>query len=424
MNAADLFSTAWANLLRRKGRTILTSAGVVIGTLTLVLMVSLGLGLQRQIIKVFESDESLRTLSVSRNSSGDGGKKKSPSPFPFAMNAQMIPITEKDLEEIRKLPDVEAATPELNLFLQVSFEAFDGTQMLPVAGIEPGGEARYKAHLAHGRMWTPGEKACLIPTAYLEGKLHAKPEDVLGKPVRFKGLVKSEAEAEPEDPVVCVGILDSDALGLRGRQVFLPMDLALDLREKKGSMGFFSTKKGAYLAAEVRVTDPRRAQDAAARLRGSGYTVVSAMDMIRQINIVFIVLEGFMAAIGGIGLVVSLFGIANTMAMAVLERTREIGVMKALGARDRDIGRLFLVEAATLGGLGGAVGLALAWLAGKLINVIAHLLQVPADVSLFHVTWWLAAGAVGFAVLVSVVAGTLPARRAARLEPVAALRFE
>ena len=173
------------------------------------------------------------------------------------------------------------------------------------------------------------------------------------------------------------------------------------------------------------MADPRKAQEVAARLKSSGFGVLSARDLIKQINMIFLVIEAFLACIGAIGLVVSLFGIANTMAMAVLERTREIGVLKALGARDRDVGRLFLMEAAAIGVLGGGTGLGLAWALGQLLNVIARAaFEVPARVSLFHVTWWLAAGSVGFAVLVSVVAGTLPARRAARMEPVAALRFE
>jgi putative ABC transport system permease protein len=163
----------------------------------------------------------------------------------------------------------------------------------------------------------------------------------------------------------------------------------------------------------------------AGRLRGLGYQVTSANDRIRMVNVFILVLEAFLASMGAIGLVVSLFGIANTMAMAVLERTREIGIMKALGARNRDIGRLFLAEAATIGAASGAAGLAGAFLAGKLLNAIARgAFDLPPEVTLFHVPWWLAAGSVLFSMIVSVFAGTLPARRAARMDPVKSLRYE
>ena len=99
--------------------------------------------------------------------------------------------------------------------------------------------------------------------------------------------------------------------------------------------------------------------------------------------------------------------------------------MKALGARNGDIGRLFLAEAAAIGALGGIVGLAGGALIGKLLNMIAHpLFDLPANVSLFHVSLWLAVGSVLFAILVSILAGWIPARRAARMEPVAAVRYE
>ena len=420
MNAADLVSTAWANLLRRKGRTILTSAGVVVGVSTLVLMVSLGIGLQRQFLQLFEGEESLRTLTVNR--APTDAKKKGPA-SPFAMFGQGVPLTDKDLEEIRAVPGVESAAPDLLLFMQVGFEAFDGRQTQAVQGVDAAHEPIYAKRLKKGRMWTPGEKACLLPSDLLENQLKAAVDDVLDRKVTLKGLVKKEGEED--DVLTCVGVYDSGGFVLRGGQIVMPMDLALDVRERKGSMGFFPTKKGSYMRAEVRVADPRKAQEIGARLKSSGFGVVSAVDMINQINVIFLVIEAFLACIGAIGLVVSLFGIANTMAMAVLERTREIGVLKALGARDRDVGRIFLMEAAAIGALGGSTGLLLAWVLGRLLNVVSRAaFEIPDRVSLFHVTWWLAAGSVAFAVLVSVVAGTLPARRAAKMEPVAALRFE
>jgi putative ABC transport system permease protein len=250
-----------------------------------------------------------------------------------------------------------------------------------------------------------------------------KPEDVLGTKLSLKAIVG--AGKGDDDAFEVAGVLDSESFGIRGRQIFLPMDLALDVRERKGANLIVASKKGSYLAAEVRVQDPGLTGDVTRRLKSAGYSVLSVADVVRQINLVFLVLEGFMACIGAIGLVVSLFGIANTMAMAVLERTKEIGVMKALGARDRDVARLFLAEAAALGLLGGAVGTLLAFLGGKLANVVARgLFELPARVSLFHVPLWLAVASVAFAALVSMVAGYFPSRRAARMEPVAALRFE
>jgi len=224
---------------------------------------------------------------------------------------------------------------------------------------------------------------------------------------------------------VVAGVLDTEAFGFKGRQIYLPMEQALSLRERKAAHPLIPSRRGSYLSAEVRLGDPRDAEAVARRLRNAGFATLSAAELLKQINLIFLVLEGFMACIGAIGLVVSLFGIANTMAMAVLERTREIGIMKALGARNGDIGRLFLAEAAAIGLLGGGIGLAGGTLIGKLLNLAAHpIFDLPPNVSLFHVSTWLAAGSVIFSVFVSVVAGWLPARRAARMEPVVAVRYE
>jgi putative ABC transport system permease protein len=220
-------------------------------------------------------------------------------------------------------------------------------------------------------------------------------------------------------------VLDTEAFGFKGRQIYLPMDQALSLRERKAAHPLLPSKRGSYLSAEARLTDPRESETVAKRLRSAGFATLSAVELLKNINLIFLLLKGFMACIGAIGLVVSLFGIANTMAMAVLERTREIGIMKALGARNGDIGRLFLAEAASIGLLGGGIGLAVGALLGMACNAIAHpAFDLPANVSLFHVSAGLASGSVVFSVFVSVVAGWLPARRAARLEPVAAVRYE
>ncbi|HZV01504.1 MAG TPA: FtsX-like permease family protein, partial [Planctomycetota bacterium] len=142
---------------------------------------------------------------------------------------------------------------------------------------------------------------------------------------------------------------------------------------------------------------------------------------------VFLVLDSFLTVFGLLALVVATFGIVNTLLMAITERTREIGVMKALGATRSTVRRLFAVEAAAIGLVGGAGGALFAILVGLAGNVIAQRFPVAAALkgySVFVFPWWLVLGSIAFATLVGALAGIYPANRAARLDPIDALRHE
>jgi hypothetical protein len=428
MKARDALAVAWTGLSRRKGRTALTAAGVVVGVAALVFMVSLGLGLKRQVLRLFESEEELRTLQVMRVAS-DTAQKKSVPFLPLPMTGQGVPLTEKDLDELRRLPGVESVTADLDMLLPFKLQTAAGTRSLPlpVGGADGADERRLRDALVAGRLWTsPDERACLLPKPLLDYRLGAKVEEVLGGAVVFGAAAE---EGEPEADALrytCVGVFDPDRIGIRGRKIMVPHARALELRDRTrgGAFSLVPYRKGTYAAAKVRVADPKASQEVAGRLRHSGYDVLSLSEVVRSLNLVFLVIEGFLLCIGAIGLIVSLFGIANTMAMAVLERTREIGIMKALGARNADIGRLFLTEAAALGALGGAAGLTLGFLGGKLLDAAARRVFDLQQASFFHVPLWLAGSSLLFSIMVSVLAGAIPARRAARMEPVAALRYE
>jgi ABC-type antimicrobial peptide transport system permease subunit len=135
-----------------------------------------------------------------------------------------------------------------------------------------------------------------------------------------------------------------------------------------------------------------------------------------------------LGSVGGLALLVAALGVANTMMMAIYERTREIGVLKALGASAREIRRLFTIEAGMIGLIGGVFGLIFGSLLGKLVDWIAHRYLISEGITgvgdLSVVPWWLAVGALVFAAVVGILAGLYPAARAARLDPVTALRHE
>jgi putative ABC transport system permease protein len=126
-------------------------------------------------------------------------------------------------------------------------------------------------------------------------------------------------------------------------------------------------------------------------------------------------------------LAVASLGIVNTLVMAILERRREIGIMKALGASDGDVQRIFFVEAGAMGILGGALGAGMGWAIGRVINLGTNLYLQRQEIrpeNFWYVPWWLVLGALVFSVFVSLFAGLYPASRAARLDPVQALRHD
>jgi len=177
----------------------------------------------------------------------------------------------------------------------------------------------------------------------------------------------------------------------------------------------------------VRVASPNDVEAVETFVKQQGFGVFSLLDVTRNLRRFFAVIDLFLGIFGSLALAVASLGIMNTLVMAILERRREIGIMKALGASDGDVKRLFFAEAAAMGILGGMFGVWLGWLLGRIINFGTRIYlqhqQLPSE-DVWLVPWWLVAGAIAFAVAVTLVSGLYPAARAARLDPVQALRYE
>jgi putative ABC transport system permease protein len=198
------------------------------------------------------------------------------------------------------------------------------------------------------------------------------------------------------------------------------------LARENGTIG--QDQAAGYFSAVVRVNDPVALTDVRKRLTDLGLGSFSIVDQLDQIRTVFLIINSVLGLLGGISLLVASFGIANTMIMSILERTREIGIMKAIGAEDREIKLIFFFEAAVIGFTGGVIGSLAAWGIDAVANRLAYRFilkpQGASFVDFFYLPAYLWLGAIAFALSVSILAALYPAARAARIDPVRALRHD
>jgi len=211
-----------------------------------------------------------------------------------------------------------------------------------------------------------------------------------------------------------------------GQAALVPFPYALEMaRWQSRNRQMYSPSNFGY-AGILQVDSPERVDEVASAVRGLGMGALTPADQLGMMNTVFVYLEGVLSVFGLIALAVASLGIGNTLIMAIYERTREIGVWKALGATQGTIRGLFTVEAGAIGMLGGAVGLVLAWVVGQALNAVARATFARdfASFALSAFPPWLVLAVLGLSTLVGVLAGLLPANRAAKLDPVEALRLE
>jgi putative ABC transport system permease protein len=424
MTFQDQLRTALANVGRRKLRSALASLGVVVGTLTIVIMVSLAAGVRQQINRQFAS-LGLDRLTVNPPSSrrGVGG----PDGFDDPGNASRKQvITVDDVVRWKRLPGVVQVIPEVNL---------PGWAGLVVAWRGTNQAVRLNGPETMRWMFFDA------PSEPLAGSLDL-PES--------GGLVLSQGAAR------ALGVSSNDFAGLigQGLQAILRtsrgetqafslrilgisqertrnIDVSIADRIAMKNWWFNSTnevQREGYDSAVIRSTDVIHAVALTAQLRREGFSVQSLEMVVEVANRIVTAITVMFSLIASIALLVATIGIANTMVMAIYERTREIGILKAMGASSREIRQMFMLEAGCIGLSGGVIGLLLGWLAGlgmnQVIPVYLRYRDLPVRGDFFVVTPGLALGAILFATLIGLVAGLLPAQRAAKLDPLQALRHE
>ena len=231
-----------------------------------------------------------------------------------------------------------------------------------------------------------------------------------------------------------VGVLETES-GLNLDQflrseIYIPIEQARRLREANRDplerMGEALVGDAGYQRAEVRVTDPTQVRVVQQQITKIGFNSFSLNNQVDEIRYVFMVVNGGLALLGGIALLVASFGIANTMIMSILERTREIGIMKAIGGSDSEIMRIFFFEASLIGLAGGTFGVVGGWGVDRIANFLVnrYVVKVAPYIEFFSIPWYLWLSAIAFAVLISLLAAVYPALRAARVDPIKALRHD
>jgi ABC-type antimicrobial peptide transport system permease subunit len=416
MTFRDMFATALSNLGRRKVRTALTSVGVIVGILTIVTMVSLGVGVQREISAQFAA-LGLENVFVQPRDSGEGDFFTQ-----FAESQRETPITPELVTSWRALPNV------VNVIPIISLEGV--TTVLEL----PGGETSLVDVVGEQLFANPFRRE----VSALAGEIALGDRD---------GLIIISAGALPRgvDPAAIVGgdvsIVLQSPRGESERFTFTVLGVSsseeneveatpVDMAAMKS--WWFNTPD--YLAVQgydsvvVRAEDINQAANLVVDFRSDGFRVQSLELILDTANRAFAVINVMLASVGGLALFVALLGIVNTMIMAIYERTREIGTLKAIGASRSDIRGLFMLEAGLIGLIGGVIGVVGGWLLGLALNqVIAWYIEqegLPIAATFFVTPPWLAFAALAFAALVGIVAGLYPAARAARLDPLVALRYE
>lgn len=432
MRFSDLFSLILDNLNRRKGRVVLTAVGVVIGTAAIVTLVSLGLGLQKNATSQLWGISDLTAIEV----------------YPgYPQNVTGM-ITESDIKKIddAAIANIQAVpgVKEVVIYdyyrgpLNATYGRLEA--YLSLTGVNIDDLARMGLEAKQGVTTLARGKVVIgswVPRNFYNPQQRPNdppPEvpDLMGKTIKVVLSKWSSDGIESKKTVMLevVGVL-KETRGQADGSVFISFSELNAWNEWNMGKKIDRRKEG-YQQLLVKAEDPKKTTEITQAINDLGFQAYSPQSTVEGINSFFTVMQVVFGGVGAISLLVAAIGIANTMTMAILERTREIGIMKAIGASNKNILSIFLGEAAGIGFLGGIGGVILAWLISSVINTLASSqlsgyggMGMMGGGSLATVTpWWLPIFSILFATLVGLLSGLYPALNAAMMVPVTALKYE
>ncbi|MEO8784977.1 MAG: FtsX-like permease family protein [Candidatus Saccharimonadales bacterium] len=436
MKLIDIVKAANANLLRNKARTILTVIAIIIGSTTLSLTNGIGSGIKSYLTKQVGNLGNNHSLSITahsqanRPSSSDKGLTKYvPGQKKLAANiggpgVSLTALTQKDLDKIKSLPGITSVQPDLSVtpdYIASQQQPNSKFQFVltPVVG-------NSSLDLSSGQNIdnSQQEAQITIPSDYL-GSLNFKSEAAaVGKTV-LVGLTDATGQQQQFAAKV-VGVQQKTLVGSTSAYANSSFYQALYSFQSQGLPA--STKDSYISASAIYKTNLSDAQvnSLKSSLSRDGYDAKTIQD---QVGIVFTIIDSVTYVLDGfaaITLLAAAFGIINTLYMSVSERTKEIGLMKALGMSKPKIFLLFSIEAILIGFWGSLIGVGIANLIGRLVNAVSSrgFLKDFTGLHLLSFPWQASAYIIVGIMLIAFLAGSLPARRASRKDPIEALRYE
>lgn len=386
---------AWRNIITRKLRSFLTLLGVVIGIGAIFFLLSLGLGLRNLVTEQIIGNESIKSIDVT-------------SP-----NSRILQLNKESSEKIRGLENVSELG---NSYSFAGALKYSGSEVDTIVyGVDDAYQKLSNLTVIEGRMIQSEDiNTVFLNRAALETIGVKNPKDVLNKKLLLTvplTQVDSKAAAIEEEFTI-VGVIDSGA----GSEVFV-------------SGNFFEKNEvEQYSQIKLLSNDSNNIPELRRQIESLGFETTSPIDTIDQINQIFKYFNIILVGFGAIGMIVAVLGMFNTLTISLLERTREIGLMVALGGRHRDMRRLFVIEAILLSVIGSVIGIIMATILGQIVNLamsrLADSRGVQEGFDLFATPIWLTVLLIGFMVLVGLVVVFFPARRAEKINPIDALRRE
>lgn len=466
MNKLDLINLARKNLWRRKARTVLTVVGVMIGTTAIVVMLSLGIGLDESQRRSMEQWGSLNSIRINQGMSYDNEGK------PLGEEKK---LNDETVEEIKAIPGVVAVSPAYESGGEAKYGRKRGH--IQLIGIDPTSmkDLEFKAEM--GRLLEPGDRNVMVVGRQVINNFRDENEiRMLQRGSQRMTGMRMRTENDPSEIMdqrvsmtlygggdrnkkrlfsfQVVGVLEGEynensyqayapiedikkmqkfmmqngaSTGIQREMMMKSAGVMITRSQSTRSSG--NNKDDDYNFILVRTDDVSKTKEVSKIIKERGYNSWSMADQLEGIEKTSRTIQAILGGIGGITLLVAALGITNTMIMAIYERTREIGIMKVIGATFSDIHGMFLTEAGLIGFFGGVIGLGLSYLVSYVINGISKDFMnrgmppgTEEAIGISLIPPWLAIFALIFAIMVGVVAGLYPANRAVRLSPINAIR--